>query len=56
VPAELSSQDRPHTKFSPRSAQNEHVGWLVSMFTTEKRAQELFEDEKLRLHLGIGAE
>jgi cation/acetate symporter len=32
------------------------VGWLVSLVTTEKRAQDLFEDEKLRLHLGIGAE
>jgi cation/acetate symporter len=32
------------------------VGWLVSLFTPEKRAQELYEDEKLRTYLGVGAE
>ena len=32
------------------------VGWLVSLMTKEQRAEELFEDEKIRTYLGIGAE
>jgi cation/acetate symporter len=32
------------------------TGWIVSLLTPEKRAQELFEDEKLRTYLGVGAE
>jgi cation/acetate symporter len=32
------------------------VGILVSLLTPEPRAQEMFEDEKLRLYLGVGAE
>ena len=32
------------------------VGWLVSILKPEPRAQELFEDEKLRTYLGVGAE
>jgi len=32
------------------------AGWLVSLLTPEQRAQDRFEDEKLRTYLGIGAE
>jgi cation/acetate symporter len=32
------------------------VGWLVSLMTKEQRAEDLFEDEKIRTYLGIGAE
>jgi cation/acetate symporter len=32
------------------------VGILVSLLSEEKRAQELFEEEKLRTYLGVGAE
>jgi len=32
------------------------VGWLVSLMTPEKTAQDMFEDEKLRTYLGVGAE
>jgi cation/acetate symporter len=32
------------------------VGWLVSILKPEPRAQALFEDEKLRTYLGVGAE
>lgn len=32
------------------------VGIVVSLFTPDKRAQELFKDEKLRTYLGVGAE
>jgi cation/acetate symporter len=32
------------------------VGIVVSLMSPEKRAEELFEDEKLRTYLGVGAE
>jgi cation/acetate symporter len=32
------------------------VGWLVSLMTKEQRAEDLFEDEKIRTYLGVGAE
>jgi cation/acetate symporter len=32
------------------------VGFIVSILSPEPRAQELFEDEKLRTYLGVGAE
>ncbi len=32
------------------------AGWLGSLATPEKEAQEKFEDEKLRTYLGVGAE
>ena len=32
------------------------AGWLVSLMTPDKAAQEKFEDEKLRTYLGVGAE
>ncbi len=32
------------------------VGWIVSLLTPEKEAQEKFEEEKLRTYLGVGAE
>lgn len=32
------------------------TGWLVSIFTKEPRAEQLFESEKIRTYLGIGAE
>ena len=32
------------------------AGWLVSLLSKEPRAQELFEEEKLRTYLGVGAE
>ncbi len=32
------------------------VAFLVSLMTQEQRAQDMFEDEKLRTYLGIGAE
>jgi len=32
------------------------VGWIVSLMTPDKAAQEKFEDEKLRTYLGVGAE
>jgi cation/acetate symporter len=32
------------------------VGWLVSLMTKEKAAEQMFEDEKLRTYLGVGAE
>ncbi|MEK7706190.1 MAG: sodium/solute symporter [Myxococcota bacterium] len=32
------------------------TGWLVSVFTKEPRAEQLFESEKIRTYLGIGAE
>ncbi len=32
------------------------AGWLVSLMTPDKVAQEKFEDEKLRTYLGVGAE
>jgi cation/acetate symporter len=31
-------------------------GWLVSLMTPEKTAQDSFEEEKLRTYLGVGAE
>ncbi|MFZ5775601.1 MAG: cation acetate symporter [Thermodesulfobacteriota bacterium] len=32
------------------------VGWIVSLMTKEERAEQMFEDEKLRTYLGVGAE
>jgi cation/acetate symporter len=32
------------------------VGIVVSLLTPETRAQEMFEEEKLRTYLGVGAE
>ncbi|MBI3986405.1 MAG: cation/acetate symporter ActP [Lentisphaerae bacterium] len=32
------------------------AGWLVSLVTKEQRAEDLFENEKLRTYLGVGAE
>ncbi|MFA5353687.1 MAG: hypothetical protein WC291_05615, partial [Thermodesulfovibrionales bacterium] len=32
------------------------MGILVSLMSPEKRAQEMFEEEKLRTYVGIGAE
>jgi hypothetical protein len=32
------------------------VGFVVSLLTSEPRAETLFDDEKLRTYLGIGAE
>jgi cation/acetate symporter len=32
------------------------VGILVSLATREKRARDMFEDEKIRTYLGVGAE
>jgi cation/acetate symporter len=32
------------------------TGWLVSLATPETKAQEKFEDEKVRTYLGVGAE
>ena len=32
------------------------VGIVVSLLTREKRAETMFDDEKLRTYLGIGAE
>lgn len=32
------------------------VGYVVSLFTKDEKAQQMFEDEKLRTYLGVGAE
>jgi cation/acetate symporter len=32
------------------------AGWLVSVLSAEREAQEKFEDEKIRTYLGVGAE
>ncbi len=32
------------------------AGYVISLMTPEKRAEEMFEDEKLRTYLGVGAE
>jgi len=32
------------------------AGWLGSLSTREERAETLFDDERLRVYLGVGAE
>jgi len=31
------------------------VGWIASIMSPDPKAQEMFEDEKLRTYLGVGA-